>query len=107
MKGKNYNKMKKWNAKLSHKIGTPLGIHDKNKNELSVGDYVYYKGDKCIILWNSNFKQFEAMLCRSLWYGDNPYDENSYGKSNELRADDGCRMEITKIFSEKTKDSPN
>ena len=78
------------------RLGTPLGIHDKDGNMLYVGDEITYGNELCVILWNESSKRWEAMLERSLWYQEkNKFDETSYGKSLYIPMDDGARMSIT------------
>ena len=72
-------------------IGKSIGIHDKNGIELCYGDIVMYGDEECILLGN------QAILTRSMWYGDDKYDPKSYGKAYNLHLDDGARMEIEKI----------
>ena len=74
-------------------IGKPIGIHDKNGNELCYGDIVKYGDEECILLGN------QALLTRSKWYGDDKYNPKSYGKAYDLHLDNGARMEIEKIFT--------
>ena len=76
------------------RIGTPLGIHDKNGVELCVGDIIRYDKEECIILYGYDVNMYQALLTRSQWYGDNKYDANSYGKAYDIHLDDGARMEI-------------
>lgn len=87
------------NGHKNNKIGTPLGIHDKNGKELKSGDEILYFGEKCIILWNDYC--YAAMIMSSCWYGDrDKYSAKSYGKRYQLPMDDGARMEIEVITEE-------
>ena len=66
--------------------------------ELCSGDEVFFYAKKCIILWNRESSQYEAMLSDTCWYGNkDKYDAESYGKSLRLPMDDGARMEIKRI----------
>lgn len=88
--------MKRWKY-LGKEIGTPIGIHDKNGEELCVGDTILFRDEYCTILWHSTMEDYEAFLARSLWYDNrDPYNEWDYGKSYPLHADDGQRMHIEK-----------
>lgn len=87
-------------VKTGHKncrLGIPIGIHDKEGNELCTGDKIKYYGEECIILWDVDYEIYVAMICSSMWYGDKVYDYKSYGKSYQLIMDDGARMEIEKL----------
>lgn len=79
------------------KLGTPLKIQDKNNNQLCCGDIIKVYNEECIILYDSTNKEYKACLIRSMWYGNNTYDINCYGKAYTIRMDDGQRMEIEKI----------
>lgn len=81
------------------RIGTPLGIHDKNGIELKVGDFIKYKGKNCIVLFNGY--EFVASLLYSKWFGYETYSHRSYGKELILPMDNGGRMEIEIINKEK------
>ena len=74
------------------RVGTPLGIHDKNRVELKVGDFIRYSGKDCIVLFDGY--NFIACLLYSKWYGYDTYDVKSYGKAYSLPMDNGARMEI-------------
>ena len=97
MDKRNDRKSYRTNGIKQNIIGTPLGIHDKNKIELCVGDRIRWYNEDCIILWNKESKSYWALISRSMWYGDDVYDNDSYGKGYELRMDDGARMKIEKI----------
>lgn len=93
----NYNKSKRMNGSSKGKIGTVLPIMDKNKEILSVGDTVRYGEYQGILLYNHHIKQYGVALDYSMWYGDNKYNIDSYGKFIEVPMDNGGRMEIEKI----------
>lgn len=87
------------NGDKKERIGIPLGIHDKYGDELKSGDEILWFGSRCIILWNREYKTWDAMILDSCWYGDKKkYDPNSYGKSYQIPMDDGARMEIIKCY---------
>lgn len=52
------------------RINTPIGILASDGTELLVGDYIFYRNEKCIVLFNIITQKYEAMLCRSCWYND-------------------------------------
>lgn len=79
------------------RLGTPLGIHDKNNNELRVGDRIRWGEYEGIILYNKDDKKYWFLISYSMWYGENEYDSESYGKGFELRMDDGPKMEMELI----------
>ena len=74
------------------RIGTLLGIHDKNGVELKVGDFIKYNGEDCIVLFSG--VAFVACLLYSKWYGDETYNHHSYGKARPLPMDNGAKMHI-------------
>ena len=77
-----------------NRVGTVIGIHDKNGTELQVGDIVRYSNEECILLYDTEVGYYRALLTRSQWYGDDKYNPNSYGKAYCIPLDDGARMEI-------------
>ena len=85
------------NGSKKNRIGTPLGIHDKNMSELHCGDYIRLGEYNGIILWHPIYKEYWMFLDYSKWYGENPYDPNSYGKGFPISMDDGARMSIELI----------
>jgi hypothetical protein len=98
---KNYSKSKRLNGVLEGKIGTILGLIDKDKNFLLVGDTIRYGNYEGVILYEPERKGYGVALTCSMWYGDDKYDINSYGKFIDLPMDNGARMEIELINREK------
>lgn len=82
------------NGFAENKIGRKIGILDKNGIEICVGDKVRYYNEECIVLWNDSAKGYQAMLCRSQWYGDDAYNSDSYGKCYDLPMGNGAKMEL-------------
>ena len=81
------------------KIGTLLGIQDKNGNWLRCGDTISRDNYTGIILFNPHTKRYEIYLSYSRWYGDDIFDVESYGKSIDLPVDNGAKMQIELIES--------
>ena len=79
----------------NNRVGTPLGIHDKNGNEIKVGDKIKYNNDDCIVLFNGY--NFCACILYSKWYGYEEFNHNSYGKAYDLPMDNGAKMHIEKL----------
>ena len=82
------------------KIGTLLCIQDKNGEWLRCGDTVRYgkenRSDHIgIILYDGEDYNFYYRY--SMWFGDNKYDPNSYGKIRPIPMDNGARMELELI----------
>ncbi len=93
----NNNKSKRLNGTPKGKIGTILGIQDKNGEYLAVGDTVKYGSYKGVILYNHYSDQYGVALDYSMWYGENKYNIDSYGKFIEIPMDNGARMELEKF----------
>lgn len=79
------------------KIGTPLSLIDKNRQQLFVGDELQYGQYHGILLYNPASEQYGIALDYSKWYSDNKYDIKAYGKFIAIPMDNGARMEIEKI----------
>lgn len=94
---KNNNKSKRISGTAKGKIGTPLNIMDKYRSYLSVGDEVKYGEYKGILLYNHHYDQYGVVLDYSMWYGNDKYNINSYGKFIDIPMDNGARMEIELI----------
>ena len=92
-----YRKQFRKSEHKNQRIGIPLGIHDKNGNELHSGDTILWNDTECILLWNSYYNEYWAFFTYSKWYGDNIYNADSYGKGYSLVLDDGAKMEITLV----------
>lgn len=91
------NKNKK--QKQKYPIGTPLNIHDRDRNELYIGDKVRIISEDVdgIILYNNAFNEVCIFYSYSRWYGDDIYNPKSYGKCTTLKLDDGMRMNLVKL----------
>lgn len=94
---KNNNKSKRISGSVKGKIGTPLNILDKYMNYLFVGDEVKYGEYKGILLYNHHYGQYGVALDYSMWYGNDKYNIDSYGKFIDIPMDNGARMEIELI----------
>lgn len=100
-------KRQRFSGHPNDKIGTPLGIHDCDMNELHSGDKItwhtstdgYRRDYTGRILWNSFSESYDLMIDYSMWYGDDEFSEDSYGKSLPLPMDDGARMALELIES--------
>lgn len=90
-------KYRRFSGYKKNRINTPLGIHDKNNNELYSGDKIMMNGYTGRILWSQYDKTYVLAIDYSQWYGDNEYLINSYGKSILIPLDDGGKMSITLI----------
>lgn len=107
-----YRKVLKDNNKKNgypqNHIGKPLGIIDRNGDELHVGDKVIvYKASNekhvkhtnvidryGIILWNSSQECYQIHLLDTLWYGTDEYNSNSYGKVYPICMKNGNKENI-------------
>ena len=94
---RNYNKSKRLNGTSEGRIGTILGLMDKDRNFLVVGDKVSYGKYQGVLLYEPERKGYGVALDYSMWYGDNKYDINSYGKFIDIPMDNGARMELELI----------
>lgn len=94
---KNNSKSHRMTGYTEGKIGTLLGIQDKNGNWLRCGDTIKRNNYIGIILFNHHTKRYEIYLNSSRWYGSNIFDIESYGKSIDLPLDNGAKMEIVLI----------
>lgn len=94
-----YNKSKRIKGTPEGKIGTILGLMDKNGKFLVVGDEIQYGKHKGILLYEPERKRYGVALDYSRWYGDNKYDIKSYGKFVNIPMDNGARMEIELVSS--------
>lgn len=93
---KNYNKSKRLSGVSEGKIGTILGLKDKNNKYLVVGgDTIQYGIYHGILLYEPERKVYGIALTSSM-YGDDKYDINSYGKFIDIPMDNGTKMEIKK-----------
>lgn len=96
---KKYVKQYKIHGHKNCKIGTPLGIHDKNGIEIHSGDKILWNGRECIVLWGIDTSKYMAYLTYSKWYGDDIFNSDSYGKGFSISMDNGAKMEIEIIES--------
>ena len=107
---KNYYRIKNPEKKSEYtnqieKIGTILGIQDKNNDWLYSGDYVTcgsYEGriflEKPMIKNSHKVKYAMIALNYSMWYGDNEFDLDSYGKFIYVKLDNGSKMDLERLF---------
>lgn len=82
------------NKDIYSRIGKPLGIFDKNGNEIHCGDKIRRQSDVGRVLWNNSYRCYQICLDYSMWYGTDEYDGNSYGKAIDVVMDNGDRMEM-------------
>ena len=99
----NYRKSKRLNGNQKGKIGSETPLIDKNGRKISVGDSVRYGDYKGIFLFNPSCGQYGVALDHSMWYGDDKYDINSYGKFVSIPHDNGARMEVEIIDEKRSK----
>lgn len=95
----NYKKSKRLNGVSKGKIGTKLKLMDNSGVLLSVGDEIKYGEYKGVLLYNHYSDQYGVALDYSMWYGNDKYNINSYGKFVDIPMDNGARMEIELINS--------
>ena len=93
----NYNKSKRINGTSKGEIGTVLNLLDKNRSILSVGDTIRYGEYKGVLLYNHHYDEYGVALDYSMWYGNDKYNIDSYGKFISITIDNGARMKIEKI----------
>ncbi len=72
---------------------------DKFGNLLSVGDEIKYGKYKGVLLYNHYYDQYGVAPDDSMWYGDDKYNVNSYGKFIVIPMDNVGRMELELISS--------
>lgn len=99
----NYAKSKRITGSSKSRSGTILNILDKNDNILCVGDELSYGEYRGVLLYNPDYGrngQYGLALDYSMWYGEDKYDINSYGKFVPLPMDNGAKMEICKLERE-------
>lgn len=90
----------------TEKIGTILGIQDKNDNWLYCGDYVKfnekYEGRifaEYVMVKKSHTRKYAVIaLHYSMWYGDDEFDLESYGKFIHIKLDNGSKMCLERLF---------
>lgn len=92
-------KSKRMNGYNENRIGSILGIQDRNNNWLKVGDEVIVlsEGLHGVILWNPDCKEYNICYSYSMWYGEDKYNPKSYGKSSPLRLDNGMKSNLELI----------
>lgn len=98
MNRKILNRRERLNGSAKQRVGTILGIHDKNGEPLRVGDRVMYRGFEGVILYSLSCEEYLFYYSYSKWYGDNIYDSRNYGKIAHIPMDDGARMELELIY---------
>jgi hypothetical protein len=82
------------------RIGILTGLLDVNGDEIRTGDTIHIKSRNYtgIVLWHRDYQCFGLFM--GMWYGDNPYDADSYGKFITIPADNGMRMELETVRKE-------
>ena len=93
----NYNKSKRISVTSKGRVGTMLKLLDKNRSILSVGDTIKYGEYKGVLLYNHHYDEYGVALDYSMWYGDDKYNIDSYGKFISIPMDNGARMELEKV----------
>ena len=83
------------------KLNIPLGIHDKDNNELYSGDKIILHEYTGRILWNQHENAYVLALDYSQWYGEDEYSMDSFGKAVPIPLDDGAKMSISLIEKNK------
>lgn len=78
-----------------NKIGTSLGITDNRGRALSVGDTIKYGEYQGILLYNKFYKEYGIFF--GMWYGDDKYNPDSYGKFITVPMDNSDKSEITLV----------
>lgn len=94
----NYRKSNKLNGSSKGRIGTILGVQDKNGEYLVVGDKIFIScyGIKGIILYNYHFEEYGIFFDYYPQEG-NIYDIRAYNNSIKLRLDNGMKKHIEKV----------
>ena len=77
-------------------IGISTGLLDRHGKEIVTGDKVLLINSSIdgVVLYNRYAGRFGVFYSYSMWYGDNLYNPDSYGKYISIPADNGMRMEI-------------
>lgn len=93
----NYRKSNKINGSKRGRIGTILGVQDKNEEYLVVGDEVFIScfDIEGIILYNYNYKEYRIHYNYNYNYG-NIYNINAYSHSIKLLLDNGMKVYLEK-----------
>lgn len=92
------NRKNKLHGHYKGKIGLILNIVDKNNHILSIGDEITYKGNNGYLLYNMDCEKYGIFLSNSMWYGDDKFNPNSYGKFIPIPMDNGGKMDIELII---------
>ena len=95
----NYRRSKRLSGEAQSRIGTILGIMDRNRNYLVVGDEVKYGEYQGVFLYEPERKEYGVAISDSMWYGDDKFNIKSYGKFVDIPMDNGARMKIELISS--------
>ena len=82
-------------SKNKNKVGTSLGIIDKNGYALSIGDNIQYREYKGILLYNYYYEEYGIFF--GMWYGDDKYNPDLYGKFVSAPMDNSDKSEITLV----------
>lgn len=94
---KNDQKNNRISGTSKGRIGLLLPIRDRNGEVLRIGDHIKYGEYEGILLYNHNSDQHGIAVNNSMWYGEDVYNIDSYGKFVPIPMDNGARMEILKI----------
>ena len=78
-----------------NKLGISLGITDKNGYALSIGDTIQYGEYKGVLLYNYCYEEYGIFF--GMWYGDDKYNPDSYGKFITVPMDNSDKSEISLI----------
>lgn len=93
-----YRKSNKLNGSSKGRIGTILGVQDKNGEYLVVGDKIFIScySLEGIILYNYNFGEYRIFFDYHPQEGD-IYNIKAYNNSIKLRLDNGMKKYIEKV----------
>lgn len=90
----NYKKQKRLSGSSKGKVGTVLPIQDRSGKNICIGDHIKWGSYTGIVLFNPSSNQYGLALSYSMWYGDDLYNIDSYGKFIDLPMDNGAKMEL-------------
>ena len=77
-------------------VGINTGLLDRHGDEIITGDKVLLVNSNIdgVVLYNRYANKFGVFYSYSMWYGNKPYNPDSYGKFIAIPTDNGMRMEI-------------
>ena len=78
-----------------NKVGTSLGIIDENGHPLNIGDTIQYGEYKGILLYNYYYEEYGIFF--GMWYGNDKYNPDSYGKFVSVPMDNSDKSKITLV----------